>query len=84
MWKISFSRLNRFRKIGTKPLAVAFLAVFPSAQKQLHGEVISGVDVDDVGMDVRAKFGDYNMSNRGQLNRLFERPDSFYAILRRV
>ena len=44
------------------------------------GDVISGVALVYVGMDVRAKLDDSRL-NSDRTNMLFSRPDSFYALL---
>ena len=43
---------------------------------QVANDVISGVDVDCVGMDVSATFGESGL-NRGRIILLFGRPDPF-------
>ena len=50
------------------------------SQPEVAGDAISGVVVDCVGVDVRAKCGDSRL-NSGPINRLFVLPDAFYAHL---
>ena len=57
---------------------MAFLA--DNCRSEVAGDVISGVAVDYVGMDVRATFGESGLKNDGIIG-LFGRPDPFYASL---
>ena len=45
---------------------------------EVAGDVISGVAVDYVGMNVRASFGETGL-NSGRIILIFGRPDPFYA-----
>ena len=47
---------------------------------EVAGDVISGVAVDHVSMDVRATFGESGL-NSGRIILLFGWPDPFYASL---
>ena len=54
--------------------------IWPKSRLKVAGDVISGVAVDDVGMDVRATFDESGL-NTGRIIWLFGRPDPFYASL---
>ena len=59
--------------------AGAFSTVFSNFHKcrpEVAGDVLSGVEVEWVGVDVRAKFGDSRL-NSDRVNRLYARPDPF-------
>ena len=61
------------QKFDPKPSEVALLAVFPNFDKcrpEVAGDVVSGVAVDWVGLDVCVRFG-HSRFNRGRIIRLF-------------
>ena len=71
------------KKFDQKPSVAAFSAVianFDKCQPEVAGDVILGVALVDVSLDVRAKFS-YSRLNSGRTIRLFGRPDPFYAFL---
>ena len=73
-------------KFEPKPTEAAFSAVFSNVVKcpsEVAGDVMSGVAVDQVGVDVRATSGESRL-NSGQIIRVFGQPDSFCALLRSI
>ena len=76
-------RLNRSSEIRPKAVGCGIFCRFSyldKCQSDVASHVISGVGVDQVGVEVRAKF-DASRLNGGQIIRLFGRPDLFYAFL---
>ena len=64
-------------KFDPKPPAVTFSAVFfifDKSRPEVPGDVISGVAIDSVGVDVHVKFSAHRL-NSGRIIRLFGRPD---------
>ena len=67
--KISWSSLNRFRDIP--PEAVGgdiFDSFFALTSDQKYNDVISGVTVDNVGVDVRVKFDNSRLNGLWGMN----------------
>ena len=62
-----------------------FLPIFNLDKYRLEaaGDVITGTDLDYVGTDVHASFGDY-MLNGGRIIRLFVWPDPFCAAFNNI
>ena len=74
---------RRATKICPKRSKAAFSVAFSNFDKcpqEVAGDVIPGAALVDVGMDVRVIFSDFRL-NSGQVIRLFDRPDPFYALL---
>ena len=74
---------RRATKIRPETVGSGIFGRFPNFNKcrsEVAGDVISGVAVDYVGMDVRATFGESGL-NSGRIILLFGRPDPFYASL---
>ena len=69
-------------KFDPKPREAQFcrFANFDKCRSEVPSDVISGVAVYYVGMDVRATFGESGL-NSGRITLFFGRPDSFYASL---
>ena len=69
------------RTTKTRPKAVGAVIIgrfsnFDICRSEVAGDVISGVAIDQVGLDVRAAFGESG-SNSGRIIRLFRRLDPF-------
>ena len=84
---IEFSNLVRLAvhdkwiKFGDGPLTAGgsfstVISNFSECRPDVAGDVRSGMTIESVGMDVRAKFGDSRL-NGGRIIRLFVRPDPF-------
>ena len=74
---------RRATKIRLKAVGSGIFGRFPNFAKrrsEVAGDVISGVAVDYVGMDVRATFGESGL-NSGRIILLFGRPHPFHASL---
>ena len=73
--------MRKISRPSLKPLEAAFSTVFANFHKcrpQVAGDVISGMTVDQVGMDGLAKFGD-SRSNISRIIQHFGQPNQFYA-----
>ena len=76
-------RLNHSGEIRPKAVGCCIFSRFSNFYKcrpEVAGDVISGVALEHVGMDVHAKCGE-SMLISGRIIRLFGRADPLYALL---
>ena len=72
---------RRATNIQPKAVGSDIFGYFPNFDKcrsEVAGDVMSGVAVDHVGVDVRSTIGESGL-NSGRIILLFSRPDPYYA-----